>query len=129
MASDSTTRDLEKVVRDGLSTLVLAFGYKTGIIDEFIKIHPCTAEELSQKTGKKLRYIQEWLGCLVSTGIVKIHEDGKYSLPYENSMVKECCNIAAALPVLSDMFPRLEKVLPEDGPRGMILFMIGVYSL
>ncbi|XP_061185721.1 uncharacterized protein LOC133193806 [Saccostrea echinata] len=118
MSSASSPRDLEKVVRDGLSTLVLAFGNKVGIIDEFIKIHPCTAEELSKKTGKKLRYIQEWLGCLISTGIVRIHEDGKYSLPYEDSMIKECCNIAAALPVLSEMFPRLENVLPEDGPRG-----------
>ncbi|XP_061185722.1 uncharacterized protein LOC133193807 [Saccostrea echinata] len=119
MASASRPRDLQQIVRDGLSTLVFAFGHKVGIIETLIKLQsPCSAEELSQKTGKKLRYIQEWLGCLISAGIVLIHEDGKYSLPYDESVVKECCNIAAVLPILTEMIPRLENVMSEEGPRG-----------
>uniref|UniRef100_K1RCE0 Uncharacterized protein n=1 Tax=Magallana gigas TaxID=29159 RepID=K1RCE0_MAGGI len=57
MASSTTNaRDLEQIVRDGLSSLVFAFGHKTGIVDAFTEIQqPCTAEELSQKAGKKLR--------------------------------------------------------------------------
>lgn len=55
MAS-SEPRDLEQVVRDGLSTLVFGFGYRVGIVDGFIKIEqPCTAEELAQKVGMKRR--------------------------------------------------------------------------
>lgn len=56
MASSTTPRALDQLVRDGLSSLVFAFGYQTGIVDAFINVRqPCTAEELSQKAGKKLR--------------------------------------------------------------------------
>ncbi|XP_061186147.1 uncharacterized protein LOC133194164 [Saccostrea echinata] len=118
MASGSS-RDLEQIVRDGLSTLVFAFGHKVGIIDAFIEFkNPCTAEELSEKSGQKLRYIQEWLGCMISAGIVKLHEDGKYSLPFEKSLLKTSGIVASVLPIFSEMFPQLEKVMSKDGPRG-----------
>lgn len=56
MAFVSEPRDLAQIVRDGLGALVFAFGYKTGIVDAFGEVEqPCTAEELSQKAGKKLR--------------------------------------------------------------------------
>ncbi|XP_062615216.1 uncharacterized protein LOC134276953 [Saccostrea cucullata] len=119
MASAPGPRDLQQIVRDGLSILVLAFGHKVGLIDALLKEQgPCSAEELSQKTGKKLRYVQEWLGCMISAGIVRLHEDGKYSLPYEKSLVKQCGSIASVLPILCEMFPQLENVMAEDGPRG-----------
>lgn len=55
MAS-SEPRDLEQVVRDGLSTLVFGFGYRVGIVDAFNKIkQPCTAEELAMKVNMKKR--------------------------------------------------------------------------
>ncbi|XP_062600992.1 uncharacterized protein LOC134262630 [Saccostrea cucullata] len=118
MASGST-RDLEQIVRDGLSTLVFAFGYKVGIINAFIEIkQPCTAEELSQKSGQKLRYTQEWLGSMIAAGIVKLHEDGKYSLPFEESKLNYWGVISKALPILSEMFPKLQEVFSKDGPRG-----------
>lgn len=56
MASSTTPRALDQIVRDGLSSLVFAFGYQSGIVDAFINVQqPCTADELSQKAGKKLR--------------------------------------------------------------------------
>lgn len=56
MASSDEKRELVKIVCDGFSSLVFAFGYKTGIVKSFIEIEqPCTAEELSEKSGKKLR--------------------------------------------------------------------------
>ncbi|XP_061186149.1 uncharacterized protein LOC133194166 [Saccostrea echinata] len=118
MASGSC-RDLEQIVKDGLSTLVFAFGHKVGIIEAFIELkNPCTAEELSEKSGQKLRYTQEWLGCMISAGIVKIHEDGKYSLPYEKPLLKRWGHAASVIPVFSEMFPQLENVMTKDGPKG-----------
>ena len=57
MASDhDEPRDLEQIVRDGLSTLVFGFGYRAGILDSFIKTQqPCSAEELAKQTGMKVR--------------------------------------------------------------------------
>ncbi|XP_062617050.1 uncharacterized protein LOC134278782 [Saccostrea cucullata] len=117
MASGST-RNLAEFVRDGMSTLVFAFGYKVGIIDAFIEIkHPCTAEELSQKSGKKLRYIQEWLSCMIAAGIVNLHDD-KYSLPFGEPQLRLWGSVSKLLPIFSEMFPKLEEVFSENGPRG-----------
>lgn len=56
MAEQGGRRDLDKLVKDGLSALVFGVGYKVGIIDHFIKIkQPCTAQELAQQTGMKQR--------------------------------------------------------------------------
>lgn len=56
MAEQGKRRDLDKLVKDGLSALVFGVGYKVGIIDHFIKIkQPCTAQELAQQTGMKQR--------------------------------------------------------------------------
>lgn len=61
MASSKSHKDLPQMVRDGLSTLVFAFGYKAGILDAFIDLkEPCTAEELSEKAGQKLRDAILW---------------------------------------------------------------------
>ncbi|XP_052682211.1 uncharacterized protein LOC128162846 isoform X1 [Crassostrea angulata] len=124
MESSTNARDLEQIVRDGLSTLVFVFGHKTGIVDALTKLQqPCTAEELSQKAGKKLRivynrYIQEWLGCMVAAGIVTITEDDKYTLPHDEAQLKIWGHNAAAIPILSEMIPKLEEVTTLDGPKG-----------
>lgn len=119
MASSDEKRELVKIVCDGFSSLVFAFGYKTGIVKSFIEIEqPCTAEELSEKSGKKLRYIQEWLGCMVATGIVTITDDEKYSLPYNDNEIEMFGHISTAIPILSEIFPKLDKVAAIHGPNG-----------
>nr|XP_034309525.1 uncharacterized protein LOC117683788 [Crassostrea gigas] len=119
MESLTNARDLEQIVRDGLSTLVFAFGYKTGIVEAFTKLQqPCTAEELSQKAKKKLRYIQEWIGCMVAAGIVTITDDEKYSLPSNKAQLITWGHTATAIPILSEMIPKLEEVTTLDGPKG-----------
>lgn len=56
MAEQGGRRDLDKLVKDGLSALVFGVGYKVGTIDHFIKTkQPCTAQELAEKTGMKQR--------------------------------------------------------------------------
>ncbi|XP_065928802.1 S-adenosylmethionine-dependent methyltransferase Rv2258c-like [Magallana gigas] len=134
MASSTTNaRDLEQIVRDGLSTLVFAFGFKTGIVDAFTEIQqPCTAKELSEKAGKKLRYTQEWLGCMVAAGIVTITDDENYSLPHDKTQLKIWGHNAAAIPILSEMIPKLEEATKLDGPKGYgyyepVLHWIDVY--
>lgn len=114
----ATHPDLGQVVRDGLSSLVLAFGYKTGIVDALAELQPCTAEELHKKAGKKLRYTQEWLGCMVAAGIVSIAEDGKYSLPYKREMLDLWGQISTVIPIFSEAFPKLEDVTSPNGSNG-----------
>ncbi|XP_062601010.1 uncharacterized protein LOC134262650 [Saccostrea cucullata] len=55
---------------------------------------------------------------MISAGIVKLHEDDKYSLPYEKPLLKRWGHAASVLLVFNEMFPQLEKVMAEDGPKG-----------
>lgn len=65
------------------------------------------------------RYIQEWLGCMILAGIVTINEDGTYSLPYETNQLKLWGYISTVLPILSQIFPQLQKTVSQDGPEGV----------
>ncbi|XP_022287600.2 S-adenosylmethionine-dependent methyltransferase Rv2258c-like [Crassostrea virginica] len=120
MASDhDEPRDLEQIVRDGISTLVFGFGYRAGILDSFIKTQqPCSAEELAKQAGMKVRYIEEWLSCLAAAGIVRVHDDDRFSLPYDEAKLRLQGHIAGVIPVLCDSIPDLEDVIKTDGPRG-----------
>ena len=60
LASSKSHKDLPQMVR-ALSTLVFAFSCKAFILDAFIDLkEPCTAEELSEKAGQKLRDAIFW---------------------------------------------------------------------
>lgn len=55
MADDSFC-DVEKMVNDGLHSMVLAIGYKVGIVTVLIDpVEPCTAEEISNKANLNKR--------------------------------------------------------------------------
>lgn len=64
------------------------------------------------------RYIQEWLNSMVASGVVTSHADDRFSLPYPDSELKTHGHGATVLPILSAMLPKLEAVLPNNGPRG-----------
>lgn len=64
------------------------------------------------------RYIQEWLNSMVASGVVTSHADYRFSLPYPDSELKTHGHGATVLPILSAMLPKLEAVLPSNGPRG-----------
>lgn len=65
------------------------------------------------------RYTQEWLGCMVAAGIVTITDDEKYSLPSNKAQLITWGHNAAAIPILSEMIPKLEEVTTLDGPKGI----------
>ena len=64
------------------------------------------------------RYVQEWLNCMVAAGIVTVHAGDRFELPYDEQALRTHGHGATILPILSNMIPKLEQVLPKDGPRG-----------
>lgn len=47
---------IEDTVTDGLHAMVLALGYRVGIVDAFNRLsRPCTVTEISQEAGLNLR--------------------------------------------------------------------------
>ena len=64
------------------------------------------------------RYVQEWLNCMVAAGIVTVHAGDRFELPYDEQALRTHGHGATILPILSNMIPKLEQVLPLEGPRG-----------
>ena len=75
-----------QILNDGALNLALAIGYRTGLLDAMdLMDGPQTAEHISQQTGLNRRYIDEWLGVMVTGEIVELSlsSDGRnqYYLP------------------------------------------------
>jgi ubiquinone/menaquinone biosynthesis C-methylase UbiE len=62
-----------QILNDGALNLALAIGYQTGLLDAMdLMDAPQTAEHISQQTGLNRRYIDEWLGVMVTGEIVEM---------------------------------------------------------
>lgn len=77
------------ILNSGALNLALSIGYKVGLFDAMDRFDtPQTLSALSECSGLNARYIREWLGIMVTGGIVEItHENGeesKYLLPKEH---------------------------------------------
>ena len=57
---------------------------------------------------------------MVAAGIVRVHDDDRFSLPYDEAKLMLQGHIAGVIPVLCDSIPELEKVIKTDGPRGLL---------
>lgn len=83
---DAFSEKMIKILNYGALNLALAIGYRTGLLDAMDSFEvPQAAESLAQKTGLNPRYIEEWLGVMVTGEIVELSctPDGEnlYYLP------------------------------------------------
>nr|XP_022295472.1 uncharacterized protein LOC111105458 [Crassostrea virginica] len=103
---------IEDTVTDGLHAMVLALGYRVGIVEAFNRLsRPATVTEISQEAGLNLRYVQEWLNCMTAKGIV-LYENETYSLP-SSERVQKAVLTAAVLPMFADCLTNLESVMRD----------------
>ncbi len=56
---------------------------------------------------------------MVAAGIVTITDDDKYTLPHDEAQLKIWGHTATAIPILSEMIPKLEEATALDGPKGI----------
>ena len=68
---------LVTILNHGALNLALGIGYSNGIFDTMDKQkRSLTLDELSSATGLDARYLKEWLGIMVTGGIVELGENG-----------------------------------------------------
>lgn len=67
----------------GAVTLMTSVGHRTGLFDALAD-GPSTAEELAERAGLVERYVREWLGAMLTGGVVVL-EAGRYRLPVEHA--------------------------------------------
>jgi ubiquinone/menaquinone biosynthesis C-methylase UbiE len=65
---------------------MISIGHRTGLFDKMAQLPPSTSQQIADATGLNERYIREWLGALVTGGVVEYDPAGKtYRLPPEHA--------------------------------------------
>jgi SAM-dependent methyltransferase len=87
-AADATkfSEKMIQILNHGALNLALAIGYQTGLLDAMDRMEsPQTAECIADESGLNSRYIEEWLGVMVTGKIVELsvmpEGENRYYLP------------------------------------------------
>lgn len=127
-------------LNDASLILLTSLGQRTALFDTMAELPPSTSAQIADRAGLQERYVREWLGGMVVSGVVDYDPgEGTYHLPVEhaaaltraagpNNMgafaayvpvlasvedeVAECFRIGGGVPYSS--YPRLQEVMAED---------------
>jgi 2-polyprenyl-3-methyl-5-hydroxy-6-metoxy-1,4-benzoquinol methylase len=65
--------------------LMTSIGHRTGLFDSMSRLPSATSERIAAEAGLNERYVREWLGAMVTGGVVEYRaQDGTYRLPPEH---------------------------------------------
>src|SRR3954469_17016894 len=77
---------LVQILNDGALSLMLGIGHRTRLFDVMSELPPSTAESIARSAGLNERYVREWLGSMVTGGIIQYDPAlSTYELPPEHS--------------------------------------------
>lgn len=81
---------------------MLSIGHRTRLFDTMAGMAPAAADEIAREAGLNERYVREWLGAMVTGGIVEYDPQRRiYSLPPEHAafLTREATpnNVAASM--------------------------------
>ena len=111
------------VLNAGAIAMMTSIGHRTGLFDTMAHLPPSTSEEIARKAGLVERYVREWLGAMVTGGIVEVNESSThYSLPREHAacLTREARpgNMAATaqwIPLLGAVESRVVECFEQGG--------------
>jgi ubiquinone/menaquinone biosynthesis C-methylase UbiE len=73
-------------LNNGALCLMTSIGHRTGLFDVMTGLPPATSAEIAHKAGLNERYVREWLGALVTAGVVEVDPTSThYQLPAEHA--------------------------------------------
>ncbi|MGC3970859.1 MAG: class I SAM-dependent methyltransferase [Pirellulales bacterium] len=66
--------------------LMISIGHRIGLLDKLAELPALTSPEIAARTGFNERYVREWLGAMVTGGVVEFDESARtYRLPAEHA--------------------------------------------
>lgn len=78
--------NLLTTLNNGALCLMVAIGHRTGLFDSMRGQPPATSEEIAVRAGLDERYVREWLGAMVTGGVVEIDPaTRRFALPAEHA--------------------------------------------
>ncbi len=84
--SEQFAEKMISVLNHGALTIMISIGHRTGLFDAMGELQPSTSAEIAGKAGLNERYVREWLGAMVTGGIVEYFpQNGTYHLPGEHA--------------------------------------------
>ena len=84
--SEKFVSKLIDIINYGSLNIMISIGYRTALFDTMSGLQPSGSREIAEKAGLNERYVREWLGAMVTGGIVDYDPVNKlYSLPAEHA--------------------------------------------
>ena len=63
---------LLRALNDAAFCLMTSVGHRTGLFDAMRDQPPLTSREVASRAGLNERYVREWLGTMVTSGVVSV---------------------------------------------------------
>jgi SAM-dependent methyltransferase len=84
--SPAFTEELVRILNGGALALMLSLGHRSGLLDALDRLGWASSGAIAEEAGVQERYVREWLGALVTGGIVAYDPArGAYRLPPEHA--------------------------------------------
>ena len=133
-------------LNDGALCLMISIGHRTGLFDTMAAMPPSKPAEIAERARLDERYVREWLGAMVTSGVVEyLPESGRYLLPPEHAAsltraagadnigvfaqyigtlggveteIVECFRNGGGVPY--EKYPRFHEVMAEDSGQSVL---------
>ena len=144
--AESFAEQFLTALNHGALCLMASIGHRTGLFDAMVGLPPATVEDIATKTGLNQRYVREWLGAMVTAGVVEVDPSSTlYQLPPEHAAfltreaaadnisvfaqyiavlgavedeIVECFRNGGGVPY--ERFPRFHAVMAEDSGQSVL---------
>lgn len=95
----------------GALCLMTSIGHRTGLFDTLGTLPPATTTEIANAANLSERYVREWLGAMVTSGVVELDPETKtYTLPLEHAGMLTRSSAAENMAVFAQYIPLLGSV-------------------
>jgi len=98
-------------LNQGALCLMLSVGHRTGLFDAMRTLPPATSAEIASHAGLNERYVREWLGAMVTSGVVEVDPaTTRFVLPAEHEAFLTRAAAADNIAVLAQYIALLDGV-------------------
>lgn len=116
-------QQLLQILNNGATALGLSLGHRTGLFDTMANLPPSTSQAIADAARLNERYVREWLGIMVTSGIVHYDPDHRhYHLPQEYAALltraagaDNFATVAQFLPLLGSVEDRIVECFRRGG--------------
>lgn len=102
---------LLNALNDAALCLMISIGHRTGLFDAMRGQEPMTSDQIAARSGLNERYVREWLGAMVTSGVVTVDDESRhFALPPEHAAYLTRPAAADNLAVFAQYIPLLGNV-------------------